>query len=278
MSTVSSTRQADDGGWQRTFRGFLALFALGMVGVVALAGTVAPTLRETPGLETLSYPLLLVVAAVNSTLLLAVFTALGSYAAPRVGLRSHVYDWATGRGADWSALRASLPLAAGLGAGLFVVATALDAAFAPFVDLGQGVLLSDTETLRALAASVPLRLFYGGLTEELLLRWGVLAPIALVGWRARGVLGDATGRPTDATMWAAVVLAAVLFGLGHLPALATSVGLSPMLVVRTVLLNAVVGVGFGWLFWRRSLEAAMIAHAGFHVALLAVSVVVVVVT
>jgi hypothetical protein len=26
-------------------------------------------------------------------------------------------------------------------------------------------------------------------------------------------------------------------------------------------------VGFGWLFWRRSLEAAMIAHATSHVVL-----------
>jgi hypothetical protein len=32
-----------------------------------------------------------------------------------------------------------------------------------------------------------------------------------------------------------------------------------------VLLNALGGVLFGWLFWRRSLEAAMVAHATTHV-------------
>jgi membrane protease YdiL (CAAX protease family) len=37
--------------------------------------------------------------------------------------------------------------------------------------------------------------------------------------------------------------------------------------VRTVLLNALGGVLFGWLFWRRSLEVAMVAHAAFHVGL-----------
>ena len=65
----------------------------------------------------------------------------------------------------------------------------------------------------------------------------------------------------------------MLFGLGHLPALAQSVTLTPALVARTVLLNAVAGVLFGWLYWRRSLEAAMVAHASFHVPLVALSLV-----
>jgi len=67
------------------------------------------------------------------------------------------------------------------------------------------------------------------------------------------------------TRWRASrsALSAVLFGVGHLLALASSIGLSPILVVRTVLLNTVVGVGLGWLFRRRSLEAAVVAHASF---------------
>jgi hypothetical protein len=59
--------------------------------------------------------------------------------------------------------------------------------------------------------------------------------------------------------------AAVLFGLGHLPAVAAIAPLTSMLVVRTVLLNALAGVVFGWFFWRRSLESAMLAHASAHV-------------
>ncbi|MFC6976650.1 type II CAAX prenyl endopeptidase Rce1 family protein [Halomicroarcula sp. GCM10025709] len=74
-------------------------------------------------------------------------------------------------------------------------------------------------------------------------------------------------------MWAAIVVSAVLFGVGHLPALAQSVSLTPALIARTVLLNAVAGVLFGWLYWRRSLEAAMVAHASFHVPLVVLSLV-----
>ncbi|MFB6184017.1 MAG: type II CAAX prenyl endopeptidase Rce1 family protein [Haloarculaceae archaeon] len=273
-----------------TLRGGVALFALGMVGVLALAVTSVPALRTTPGLEALPFPALVALAAINSTLLLAVFVALGALTAPRVGLRSHVFERAARGETDWAAFRESVPTAAAVGAALFVVATVLDVAFAPFVTVSAPAVGTDAETLAALAASIPLRLLYGGVTEELLLRWGVLAPVAWALWRGGTFLGrrsrsrsqsrsrSRSRRPSAATMWAAVVVSAVLFGAGHLPALAASFGLTPALIVRTVVINAVVGVGLGWLFWRRSVETAMVAHASFHVALLAVSTVVVVAT
>jgi membrane protease YdiL (CAAX protease family) len=62
-------------------------------------------------------------------------------------------------------------------------------------------------------------------------------------------------------MWSAILLSALLFGLGHLPVVSALVPLTPVIVLRTVVLNAVGGLLFGWLFWRRSLEAAMLAHA-----------------
>ena len=74
-------------------------------------------------------------------------------------------------------------------------------------------------------------------------------------------------------MWPAIVISAVLFGVGHLPALGQSVDLTPALIIRTVLLNAIAGILLGWLYWRRSLEAAMIAHTTFHVPLLILSLV-----
>jgi membrane protease YdiL (CAAX protease family) len=59
---------------------------------------------------------------------------------------------------------------------------------------------------------------------------------------------------------AAIVIAALLFGAGHLPAAAPVWPLTGMVVLRTLLLNAVAGLAFGWLYWRRGLEAAMLAH------------------
>jgi len=127
--------------------------------------------------------------------------------------------------------------------------------------------------LNDLFVSIPMRLFYGGITEELLLRWGFMAPLAYVLWWARNRIGDTTEAPSETIMWVAIVVSAIMFGIGHLPALAATFELTTPLIIRTVLLNAIVGVVLGWLFWRRSLEIAMIAHAAFHVALVAVSTV-----
>ena len=73
-------------------------------------------------------------------------------------------------------------------------------------------------------------------------------------------------------VWTAIVLAALLFGIAHLPAMAALVALTPLIVIRTVLLNALGGLLFGWLFWQRSLEVAMVAHAAFHVGLFVLNV------
>jgi len=52
----------------------------------------------------------------------------------------------------------------------------------------------------------------------------------------------------------------VLFGLGHLPATANILPLTPLVITRAVVLNGVGGVIFGWLYWKRGLESAMVAH------------------
>jgi hypothetical protein len=35
-------------------------------------------------------------------------------------------------------------------------------------------------------------------------------------------------------------------------------------IIRALLLNGIAGIGFGWLFWQYSLEAAMLAHISVH--------------
>ena len=67
--------------------------------------------------------------------------------------------------------------------------------------------------------------------------------------------------------WAAVVLVAIVFGLGHLPATSLLTPLTPLIVTRGLVLNAVAGVAFGWLFWKYGLEAAMLGHMSAHVVM-----------
>lgn len=111
-------------------------------------------------------------------------------------------------------------------------------------------------------AALPLGLLYGGVVEEVLLRWGAMSLTALALWR---LFARHAERPPRWCVTVAIVLAAVLFAASHLPALAAG-GITPGVgaALRTLLLNTVAGVAFGLFYARRDLVAAMVAHAAAH--------------
>jgi hypothetical protein len=98
---------------------------------------------------------------------------------------------------------------------------------------------------------------YGGIDEEILLR---LFLLSLLAWLISFAWHLPDGKPTTGALWVATIVAAVIFGLGHLPTTAALVKLTPLLIVRAILLNGIVGVATGYLYWRYGLEAAMLAH------------------
>jgi membrane protease YdiL (CAAX protease family) len=99
--------------------------------------------------------------------------------------------------------------------------------------------------------------FYGGIAEEVLLR---LFLVSLFVWITSKIRKTKEGSPTDIGVWVSIVLAAVIFGLGHLPATAQITALTGTVVIRAIVLNGVGGIIFGRLYWKRGLESAMAAH------------------
>jgi|SRR5579872_1080500 len=106
--------------------------------------------------------------------------------------------------------------------------------------------------------------FYGGIDEEILLR---LFLLSLLAWLIGFAWHLPDGSPTLGAFWLANIIAAVIFGLGHLPATAALVKLTPLLIGRAILLNGIVGVATGYLFWQYGLEAAMLAHFSADIVL-----------
>jgi hypothetical protein len=106
--------------------------------------------------------------------------------------------------------------------------------------------------------------FYGGIDEEILLR---LFLLSLLAWLISLVWHNPGGMPTIGALWVANIIAAVIFGLGHLPATAALAKLTPLLIWRAILLNSIVGVAAGYLYWRYGLEAAMLAHFSADIVL-----------
>lgn len=104
---------------------------------------------------------------------------------------------------------------------------------------------------------------YGGLTEEVIMRWGLMS---LIVWLLVKILrrkGDTP--PTPTILATAVVVTAALFAVLHLPALLTLGDATPSVVAAAMAANVIAGLVFGGLFARRGLETAMGAHAGAHV-------------
>jgi membrane protease YdiL (CAAX protease family) len=101
--------------------------------------------------------------------------------------------------------------------------------------------------------------FYGGICEEVFLR---LFLMTLIVWISCKIKSSETGSPTNFGVWLAIVIVSVLFGLGHLPMTETLTGMEITFVVvlRAVVLNGIAGVVFGWLYWKKGLESAIVSH------------------
>jgi hypothetical protein len=99
--------------------------------------------------------------------------------------------------------------------------------------------------------------FYGGFFEEILTHLFVLS---LAAWLLGTIWRGADGLPSTPAFWTANVFVAILFGLGHLPAASLMMTITPPVVAVAIGLNGIAAVAFGYLFWTRGLEAAMLAH------------------
>jgi hypothetical protein len=109
-----------------------------------------------------------------------------------VGLQSYVID-RTASGSDlWQHLRNEAGLAVGIGVAGGVLIVVLDAVMMAFVaqDLPQSVLGATRPIVLDVFAYVPVRFLYGGITEELMLRFGLMSVLVFVGWRITGRRAD----------------------------------------------------------------------------------------
>jgi membrane protease YdiL (CAAX protease family) len=198
-------------------------------------------------------PVLLLASFLQTALLMAVATAVGLLAGGAVGLGAPYIQAALSGKPAWGGLVNILPIALGLGLVTFgLMALCERLWFAPHVP----------KALRNSDANAPvwmrfLASFYGGIDEEILTRLFLVSGLA---WIIGRVWRNASGIPTSGAFWVAIILASILFGLGHLPATRAITPLTGMLVTRAVVLNGIAGIAFGWLFWQYGLEAAMIGH------------------
>lgn len=104
------------------------------------------------------------------------------------------------------------------------------------------------------------RFLYGGLTEEIIMRFGLMTFLV---WLISKIFKDIN----TMVYGMAIFLSALVFALGHLPSVMPVVS-SNVVVLYILVGNTIGGIIFGWLYWKKGLESAMIAHICTHVVLL----------
>lgn len=235
-------------------RSWHILIAGGLLGVASLM--LVPFERLAPmQLPALQLRLL---ALIQPALLTVLSVWIGTTLGPKVALRAPLVEaWLADDQAS-GILRRQLPLALAAAVIVAAVLVLYSKLAPPMFAPGSG----DAARLASFEMPLLTKVLYGGVTEELLTRWGLVSLFAWVFWRLRG-------RPAvlpSGFYWIAIGSAALLFAAGHIPLLLTIAKQPPAWLVGVVIMaNAGPGVLFGWLFWRRGLEAAVIAHGLAHI-------------
>lgn len=232
------------------------LFALGLLPIAAVAGYFS-ILYQFGIVDEATQALLLEQLGSREAVIAVYIVQIMGYAffcgffghllAEKLGLRKPF-------GLKWGSVKPALLLGTVVG-----IVLALD--YWTFGAVIPGIRAATDDTLNpvVLAASV----LYGGIVEELMLRWFFMSLLAWLIWKLFSRKAETV---PEGALIAANVLAAVLFAAGHLPATQMLFGtLTPLLLLRCFLLNGGAGLVFGWLYRKHGIQYAMLAHAGAHI-------------
>mgnify|MGYP003298116272 CR=1 FL=1 len=111
-------------------------------------------------------------------------------------------------------------------------------------------------TLEYIIASVT----YGAVIEEVMLRLFFMTLIALIIQKLAK-----KESMNNSILIIANIIAAMLFAAGHLPATVSTIGTTPMILIRCFVMNGGFGLLFGRLYRKYGIHYAMLAHGGLHI-------------
>ncbi|WP_428911481.1 CPBP family glutamic-type intramembrane protease [Niallia sp. Krafla_26] len=106
---------------------------------------------------------------------------------------------------------------------------------------------------------------YGGVFEEILMR---LLFMSLLVWGLQKVFNRNKEKNDGWIYWFSNFIAAIAFAAGHLPATKMFFGeLTGILILRCFLINGIGGIFWGFLYWKKGLEYAIISHMFAHITM-----------
>jgi membrane protease YdiL (CAAX protease family) len=239
---------------------YLVLFLLGFIGILSSVSLIPQLTSLSPEPLPMSVFWVKVISVVQTSVLLLVMVLIGGVFAKRVNLTTSIIDRLCGVSTNLPKLFDILvPAIFGgvIGGFCLLVFFYFMANFLPM------------DFLQASERFIPpwhTRLFYGGITEEVLVRWGLMSFFT---WCCYKVCQTNASKINQYNYVFGILLSALLFGLGHLPvALMLTETPNIYFYLYIIIGNAIFGCIAGWLFWKRGLESAILAHMVAHITML----------
>lgn len=233
----------------------LILFVLGAIGVLSILTMEInlPPEAEVLLSEKFTPQQIKLLILINPTILLLISVIIGTILYQKVGLSVPLIEKAMGLKKDDVDIPGILKfgIVGGILAGVLLSLVSL--IFTPllpteFLELGESV-----------NPSLATRFLYGGLTEEILMRFGLMT---LIVW----IVSKISRGTKPIVYWVGIILSAVIFALGHFPIAYQTLGDPSTGLLSYILLgNTIGGLIFGWLYWKKGLESAFLAHIFTHV-------------
>jgi hypothetical protein len=233
---------------------FWLLLLASIVGVAALLPYLIVFFQKVLASNPLPMPLpvLMAVQIMQSAILFAAFVSLGLVLAPRAGIEMPVLQrWFYGGAAPLPKSWARTPLLAGvmMAAVLLLVFYTFFLPRIPEWPVGVEVAMPIWKRL--------LSCFYGAINEEIVARLFVLS---LLLWLLRKIFRRQSPKAGPVIFWTANAIVAGLFAIGHVPAAKVFLQITPLVIFALLTINGSASLLFGYLCWKRGLEAAMLAH------------------
>lgn len=238
---------------------FFALWVASMLGFFAiLPYSLSLTGKDFNIRDLLS--LNVIIGFIQNALLFGLLIYTGLYIARRIGLGAPILNALFNKETVGEKVREMLlpaMLIGVVGSGLVILLDGV--VFGPPLEAELKLLgVSLPATINPPAWQGLLASIYGGINEEVLLRLFVLT---LIGGLIALALRKMDQKLPVGIFWVANILAAILFGLGHLPTTAAmGLPMDFLVITRAILLNGIIGVGCGWLYWKYGIESAIVSH------------------
>ena len=235
----------------------IILIILGIIGVASMLTMDIPLPPEAEAIfkDKFTAGQIKLLTLINPTVLLIIFVVIGTILYQKVNLKVPIIEKLIGIRKE--SIKTTSILKYGIVGGILsgILLSLIGIVYNPilpaeFLELGE-----------SLKPTLVARFLYGGLTEEILMRFGLMT---LIVWLCSKIFKGT--KPF--VFWTGIVIAAIIFAFGHFPIAYQAVD-NPTTGLLTYILigNSIGGIIFGWLYWKKGLESAFIAHIFTHIVM-----------